>query len=144
MELHLLIANNVLCSLLQGCVEDSCEEQGSCVHSALPWHSHNTGYFPGSASPAPSMSPMAQVLGPRQCQLYVPITTYLLDLLDVAVVVAGRAALPGLDALVVLEQGGNLQAQSGEWPPRHIPAAQTLLPGNGTCHQLNQRHRDTC
>lgn len=55
-------------------------------------------------------------------------TTHLLDFLDVAVVVAGRAGLAGLDALVVLEQGGDLRAQRGvsgrPSTSRHVPAAE--------------------
>lgn len=62
-----------------------------------------------------------------------PAGTNLFDFLDVAVVVTRSAALHGLDALVVLEQGGDLQAQGqcergSPRPPQRpctVPAAGT-------------------
>jgi len=60
-----------------------------------------------------------------------PATTHLLDFLDVAVIVAGRAGLAGLDAFVVLEQRGDLRAQGGrQRPPRRVPGAE----GEPRCH----------
>lgn len=62
-----------------------------------------------------------------------PAGTNLFDFLDVAVVVTRSAALHGLDALVVLEQGGDLRAQGqcergSPRPPQRpctVPAAGT-------------------
>lgn len=65
-----------------------------------------------------------------------PAVPNLLDFLDVAVVVAGRAALHRLDALMVLQQGSNLQHRDSITPAassQQDPARAALRTRRGRC-----------
>lgn len=99
------------------------EGRGCPAEHTQPTEGFPSLHFPPKKTPLAEAPPQPAPPGRLRCQPHAeprlqpprrsPATTHLLDFLDVTVIVAGRAGLASLDALVVLQQGGDLRAWGG-------------------------------